>query len=68
LNYVVNAGGSLIVEALNDIGDVIGKSKGLTGEAVDAPTVWEKKPDLAAGIIQLRFIFKNADVYSMRFE
>jgi hypothetical protein len=68
LNYVVNTGGSLTVEMLNDSGEVIGKSKALTGEAVDAPVPWEQKPELKTGVVQLRFTLKNSDVYSLRFE
>lgn len=68
LNYVVNAGGSLTIEALDGTANVIGKSEPLSGDAVDTPVSWNQKPDLSTGNIQLRFNVKNADVYSMRFE
>ncbi|MEO2013564.1 MAG: hypothetical protein ABGZ53_04260 [Fuerstiella sp.] len=68
LNYVVKAGGELTVEVLNDAGDVIGKSKTLNGDAVDGPVVWERKPALGQGTVQLRFTIRNADVYSLRFK
>ncbi len=68
LNYVVNPGGTLTIEALDKTGKVIGKSKPLSGDAVDAPVSWNQKPDLSNGNIQLRFNVKNADVYSLRFE
>ena len=68
LNYVVKSGGILTIEALDETGNVVGKSKPLSGDAVDAPVSWKQKPDLSTGNIQLRFNVKNADVYSMRFE
>jgi hypothetical protein len=67
LNYVVNPGGTLTVEAFDKTGNVIGKSKPLSGDAIDAPISWSQKPDLSTGNIQLRFNVKNADVYSLRF-
>lgn len=68
LNYIVNPGGTLTVEALDKTGKVVGKSKSLSGDAVDALVSWDQKPDLTTGNIQLRFNIKNADVYSLRFE
>jgi hypothetical protein len=68
LNYVVKTGGRLTVEALNDAGDVVGKSKTLSGDAVDVPVAWDQKPALGKGNIRLRFTLKNADVYSLRFD
>jgi hypothetical protein len=68
LNYVVNPAGTLTVEAFDKTGNVIGKSKPLSGDAVDAPINWIQKPDLSTGNIQLRFNVKNADVYSLRFK
>ncbi len=68
LNYVVNAGGALTVEVLDNAGQVIGRSGTLSGDAVDAPVVWEQKPALDEGIIRLRFTIRNADVYSMQFK
>lgn len=68
LNYVVRTGGTLTVEAVNEAGSVIGKSKPLSGDAIDAPVEWEQDPDLGRGVVQLRFILKNADVFSIRFD
>jgi len=68
LNYVVNSGGALTIEALDHAGKVIGESKPLSGDAVDHAVTWKQKPDLSTGIIQLRFKLKNADVYSLRFD
>ncbi|MDG1894567.1 MAG: hypothetical protein P8J37_06645 [Fuerstiella sp.] len=68
LNYLANDGGALTVEVLNDAGEVIGKSKSLNGDVVDAPVAWKQKPTLGHGTIRLRFTIKNADVYSMQFK
>ncbi len=68
LNYVVNSGGTLTVEALDRAGKVIGESKPLSGDAVDHVVVWNQKPDLSSGSVQLRFNLKNADLYSLRFD
>jgi hypothetical protein len=67
LNYVVNSGGSLKVEALDESGSVIGQSKPLSGDVVDAAVLWDQSPNFNDGTIQLRFTLKNADVYSLRF-
>ena len=68
LNYLANDGGALTVEVLNDAGEVIGKSKSLNGDVVDAPVAWKQKPTLGHGTIRLRFTIQNADVYSMQFK
>ncbi|HQX51392.1 MAG TPA: hypothetical protein PLY87_03230 [Planctomycetaceae bacterium] len=69
LNYVVKANGSLVVEALNNTGEVIGKSKMLSGDAVDAPVEWERKPEFGSdAFVQLRFTIRHADVYSLRLD
>ncbi len=68
LNYVVREGGSMTLEVLNESGQVIGKSKPLIGDSVDAPVVWEQDPRLGQGVAQLRFTLKNADAFSLRFD
>ncbi|MEO8494168.1 MAG: hypothetical protein ABI614_03795, partial [Planctomycetota bacterium] len=68
LNYVVRDSGTLTVEALNEAGDLIGKSQPLTGDAVDAPVAWEQDPKFGDGVVQLRFTLKNADAFSLRFD
>lgn len=68
LNYVVRAGGSMVLEVLDESGQIIGKSKPLGGDAIDAPVVWELDPRLGQGIVQLRFTLKNADAFSLRFD
>jgi hypothetical protein len=68
LNYVVNPGGGLTIDALDESGKVVGQSQPLEGDAVDAPVTWKQNPDLSNGMIRLRFSIRNADVYSLRFE
>ena len=68
LNYLVRPGGTLTVEALDAAGKVIGKSKALSGDGIDAPVAWEKDPRLQPGVVHLRFALKQADVYSLRFD
>jgi len=68
LNYVVNPGGALTVETLDAAGSVTGKSKSLSGNAVDASVTWERTPDFNSGNTRLRFTLQNADIYSLRFD
>jgi hypothetical protein len=68
LNYVVRSGGSLTVEALDKSDDVIGISKRLNGDAIDAPVIWATDPKLRQGVVKLRFLLKNADLFSLRFD
>lgn len=68
VNYVVRPGGTLSIEAIDETGEAIGKSQVLSGDAVDAPVAWTKDPQFEDGVVRLRFILKNADVFSMRFE
>ncbi len=68
LNYVVRPGGALSLEVLDDAGRVIGKSQPLTGDAVDAPVAWQQDPGLGQGVLRLRVLLRNADVYSLRFQ
>jgi hypothetical protein len=68
LNYVVRTGGTLTIEALNESGEVVGKSKPLSGDAIDLAVAWEQNPNFRQGVVQLRFTLKNADVFSLRFD
>lgn len=68
LNYVVADGGSLMLEALDSAGKTIGRSKPLSGDAVDATVDWALEPTLKGESVRLRFSIKNADVYSLRFD
>ena len=68
LNYVVRSEGNLIVEALDVTGKVIGTSKPLHGDVIDAPVAWATDPKFRQGVVQLRFTLKNADLFSLRFD
>ncbi len=68
LNYVVREGGSLSVDVLDKAGKVIGKSKPLSGDAIDEVIEWEQSLELGKGAIQLRLMIKKADIFSLRFK
>lgn len=68
LNYVVRTGGTLIVEALDESGAVIGRSKPVSGDAIDAEVDWQGDPELSDGVVSLRFKLKDADLFSLRFD
>jgi hypothetical protein len=68
LNYVVHPGGSLLVEILDSSGKVIGRSRPIVGDKVDATVQWDLDPSLSEGVIQLRLVTTSSDVYSMRFD
>ena len=66
LNYAVRPGGSLRLEVVNKQGQLTGKSEPLTGNAIAGRISWETKP-VFTGAFQIRFLMKDADVYSIRF-
>jgi len=68
LNYVVRPGGKLMIEALDKSGQVVGESKPLSGDAIDATVSWSKQPDLSTHTVTLRFHIQDADVYSLSFK
>ncbi len=68
LNYIVRPDGALTVEVLDASGAVIGKSKTLQGDAIDAVVSWDTDPSLSEGVVRLRFTMNNADLYSLRFQ
>lgn len=68
LNHLVRESGSILIEALNESGQVIGRSEPIEGDAIDAPVKWATDPKLNAGVLRLRFSLKNADVFSIRFQ
>tara|TARA_R110002096_G_scaffold413511_1_gene614378 strand:- start:343 stop:1719 length:1377 start_codon:yes stop_codon:yes gene_type:complete len=68
LNSVVPQDGSLKIEVLDEHGKVLGTSQPIVGDAIDRAVTWDRDPELSAGIVQLRFTMKNADVYSFRFK
>ena len=67
LNYVVRPGGALSVEALDESGQLLGRSTPIRGDAVDARVRWQQDPKLDGGQVKLRFNLKNADLFSFRF-
>ena len=67
LNRIVRDGGELLIEILNQKGEVVGTSNPLTGDAIDAAVDWRQAPDMNQDFVRLRFTMKNADVYSLRF-
>lgn len=66
LNYVTKTGGSLVVAAVNKAGEVIGRSKGLTGDTIDGKVEWDRRPSFSDGPVTLRFTIRNADLYSFQ--
>ena len=68
LNSVVPQDGSLKIEVLDEKGKVLGLSQPIVGDAIDRAVTWDRDPELSAGIVQLRFTIKDADVYSFRFK
>ncbi|MDF1860589.1 MAG: hypothetical protein P1U87_10260 [Verrucomicrobiales bacterium] len=69
LNYTVRKGGSLLVERLNEKGEVLAKSKPLKGDSIAAPVEWANgTPFQEGGARKLRFTLRNADLYSMKYE
>lgn len=75
LNYATSAAGSVQVEILDDAGKPVpGFSKAeapaLFGDRIDAAYVWKAQRDvssLAGKTVRLRFVIRDADVYSYRF-
>lgn len=59
---------TLQLEVLDEVGQVIGRSQTLDGQAIDAPVTWEQQPNLQANIVQLRFKLQDADQFSLRFD
>ena len=67
LNYKTDTGGSLIVEALDRSGKVVGVSKKLTGDVVDEVVSWDKAIDVESTVVRLRFRMDNAQIFSLQF-
>ena len=68
LNYLTRPGGKIKVDVLDEAGKVIGTSKPLSGDKVDAAVAWQQPPGLSQGVVQLKFTIENANVYSLRFD
>lgn len=67
LNYKTNAGGSLLVKALDRDGTVLAVSAPIRGDAIDGRVQWERPIDKNAAAIRLQIEMRNADLFSMRF-
>ncbi len=73
LNCSTSAAGSIQIEILAGDADdqkVLAKSRLLIGDEIDGPVSWEAGTDLAAlagSPVRLRFVMKDADLYSFRF-
>ncbi len=71
LNYSTSAAGSMQVEILAAGGadgqKVLARSKLLIGDEIDGPVSWQEGTDLAGKPVRLRFVMKDADLYSFRF-
>jgi hypothetical protein len=76
LNYATSAAGSVRIEIQDEAGSPI---KGYTlddapeafGDKIDAPYAWKQGTDvskLAGRTVRLRFVVRDADLYSYRFE
>jgi hypothetical protein len=68
LNFDAGSAGNVTVEVLGESSELVGKSKPMTGDVVDTPVQWEQSPELGQGIVRLRFVIENANLYSFRFK
>ena len=75
LNFATSAAGSIKVEiqALSGAalpGHTLAEARELIGDDLDRVVSWQKGADLGAlagQAVRLRFVMKDADLYSMRF-
>ena len=67
LNYSTSAAGSIIVEVLGHNGALIKKSNVIWGDEI-SKTVITGLGQLNGIPVQLRFIMKDADIYSIKFK
>ncbi len=67
VNYATSAGGSLEVEVLDESGRVLGRSRRMVGDDVDAPVPLGNARIPAGTPIRLRFRLSDADIYAFRF-
>lgn len=75
LNYHANPGGSVKVELQNAEGDAISpfsaEAGALSGDALDKTVAWGEQTDLSQLVgkpVRIRFVLKDAQLYSFRFE
>ncbi len=70
INYQVGQGGSVQVELQTIDGKLLAKSEPVSGDSIEHVVVWKGDSSLksiAGKPVRLRFVLKNADLYSMRF-
>lgn len=70
INYSTSAKGSVAIEVLDLNGKILATSETLVGDAIDQTVSWKEKDAVAAAsgkTVKLRFLLKDADVYSFRF-
>ncbi|HQK92578.1 MAG TPA: hypothetical protein PLD23_03695, partial [Armatimonadota bacterium] len=75
LNYSTSAAGSVQVEIQDTKGQPmpgfsLAESEALYGDSLEQAVVWKGSPDLAAlsgQAVRLRFVLRDADLYSLRF-
>lgn len=70
LNYVTAPTGSLRVELQDAEGKAVAETEEMKGDAIDQPVTWKTGRTLrtlAGQPVRLRFVMKDADVYSFRF-
>src|SRR5437773_12474769 len=75
LNYSTSAAGSVRVEPLNSFGRPVGgfsaaESQEIFGDELERTATWSGKSDagaLAGQPVRLRFLLRDADLYSFRF-
>ena len=69
-NYSTSAAGSIVIEILTADGDhVVAKSTTLIGDDIDGVVSWEQGDvaSVSGKPVRLRFVMKDADLYSLRF-
>ena len=75
LNYSTSAAGSVQVEIQGPSGEAIPgyalkDSREIVGDEIERVAAWERGSDisaLAGKAVRLRFVMKDADLYSLRF-
>ena len=70
LNYSTSAAGSIRVEIRDKDGKVLVESEDLIGDEIDGAVGWENNADISkfsGRPVRLKFIMKDADLYSMKF-
>jgi hypothetical protein len=76
LNYSTSAAGSIRIEIQDEAGKPIpgfalADAPELYGDSLEQPALWKdgsKLAELAGRVVRLRFVLKDADLYSIRFQ